>query len=107
MLAGEVVRQAGHGLATQLGVALGEVAGRRVASATAFSPGGSSMPSKIDQNAALTSASACSGTLATTFRQRWMLCRGLHNVHYADVVIMPTWGEKSLWHKGSELGRSA
>jgi len=30
-------------------------------------------------------------------RMKWMLCRRRHNVHYADVRIMPTSAAKPAW----------
>jgi hypothetical protein len=31
------------------------------------------------------------GTAASTLRRKCGLCRGRHNIHYADLGIMPTW----------------
>jgi hypothetical protein len=39
--------------------------------------------------AAMASRVPC-GTVASRVRMKWTLCRRRHNVHYADLRIMPT-----------------
>ena len=44
---------------------------------------------------------------SSALQQEWTLCRRRHKVHYADIVVMPTWGGELLAAGAGGLAKSA